>query len=192
VNLVVINAHENHAVLAQELTRQEQARIHHRKPRGAIASTRFRIACYLLRQLEVRLERVGVIVGIDKIVAGVVGRVNVNHLDAPKVRLVEEFQNFEVVAFDEQVLCVGDVHAFAWRGDERRAAWRLQEADRVALARPRERITFRTFVHHIAQRGAQFFKIHFVFAERLWKNLAQLFNLLAKQIGRLFGHRFAG
>ena len=189
---MVINAHENHALLAQELTRQEQARIHHRKPRGVIASTRFRIACYLLRPLEVRLEWVGVIVGIDKIVAGVVGRVNVNHLDAPKVRLVEEFQNFEVVAFDEQVLCVGDAHAFAWRGDERRTARRLQQANRIAFARPRERITFGALVRHIAERGAQFFKIHLVFAERVCKNLAQLFNLLAKQIGRLFGQRFAG
>ena len=51
-----------------------------------------------------RSEAFGIVVGIDEVVASVVWRVDVNHLDLAKVRLLKQLKDFEVVPFDDHVL----------------------------------------------------------------------------------------
>jgi hypothetical protein len=69
----------------------------------------FRRACrhitlfgYLTGLTKVRRVRVGEIVVIDEIVAGVVGRIDVDQLYPPEIRFVEKLQNLKVFPFDER------------------------------------------------------------------------------------------
>jgi hypothetical protein len=43
-------------------------------------------------------------IGVHKVLAGVVRRVDVDHLHLAEVALLEDLERFEVVAFDEEVL----------------------------------------------------------------------------------------
>ena len=154
VHLIIVNAHENHAVLAQQLAGQEKARVHHGEPGGVVASAGLRVGgeqialgVLLAGQLQVGGQRVGVVVGVDKIVAGVVRWVNVDHLHSAKVGLVEELEDFQVVALDEEVLGGVKVHGFLAAGDEGGASRGLEQADGVALAGPGEGVAFGAVVH---------------------------------------------
>ena len=53
---------------------------------------------------EVLRRRLGEVVVVDEVVAGVVGRVDVDQLDLAEVRLLEQLERVEVVALDEEVL----------------------------------------------------------------------------------------
>ena len=75
-NLVVRNADADHAVLAQELARHHEARIHHRQPGGVKASARLRsggqvgaIAGFLAGDTKVLVERLSETVRIDEVAA---------------------------------------------------------------------------------------------------------------------------
>ena len=52
------------------------------------------------------------VVAVNKIVAGVVRRVDVNHFDFAEVTLLQNFQSFEVVAFDVKIFSGVEVAAF--------------------------------------------------------------------------------
>ena len=43
---------------------------------------------------------------IDKVIAGIVGRINVYHLDLAKVGLLQQFQDFQIIALNVEVLAV--------------------------------------------------------------------------------------
>jgi hypothetical protein len=58
----------------------------------------------LTRVLQIGLEAFCVIVRINEVIARVVRRVNVNHLDFAKISLLKNFENFEVVTFNDHVL----------------------------------------------------------------------------------------
>ena len=45
-----------------------------------------------------------VVVGVNEVVAGVVGRVYINHLHLAQIRLLQQLEHFEVVALNNQVL----------------------------------------------------------------------------------------
>ena len=76
VYLIIINGNKNNTVITQKISRQSQTRIHHIQPVCVIPSHSFRIAfCGLLRNLFISCNRVGEIIIIYKIVAGVVRRV---------------------------------------------------------------------------------------------------------------------
>ena len=64
------------------------------------------------------------VVGIDEVVAGVVGRVDIDALDAFAVGGSQEFEDFEVFAFDDEV-AVGfvGVDGAGRIEDEGGAAW---------------------------------------------------------------------
>ena len=64
--------------------------------------------------LQVRLQALGVVVRIDEVVPRVIGRVNVDHLDLSQIRLLEQLEHLEVVAFDDQVLSRIKVDALLW------------------------------------------------------------------------------
>ena len=58
----------------------------------------------LAGEFEVVLYIVLEVVRIDEVLAGVVGRVDVDELDFPGVGFLEELEDFEVVALDHEVL----------------------------------------------------------------------------------------
>ena len=65
----------------------------------------------LVGPFQKRLCAFGEIVFIDEVFAGVIGRVDVDHLDLPEVGLLEEFECVQVVALDEEVLGGVEIHA---------------------------------------------------------------------------------
>mgnify|MGYP007068092815 FL=1 len=95
LHLVVVDADEDHAVVAQELAGEAEAGVHHRKPLGVESTVRLLIGgegaaltVDLACAAQVVLQRLGEIVVVDEIVTGVVGRVDVDHLDLAVIRLL--------------------------------------------------------------------------------------------------------
>ena len=51
---------------------------------------------------QVSIFALGEAVGINEmVVAGIVGRVNINHPDFAEVRLLQDFQNFQIFTFNK-------------------------------------------------------------------------------------------
>ena len=89
-NLIVINRNKDNTVFTQQVCSKTKTRVHHIQPVGVVASHRFRVRlCGLLGDLFVACHRVGKAVLIDKIVAGVVRRIDIDHLDLVVVRSLE-------------------------------------------------------------------------------------------------------
>src|SRR5437588_1313487 len=91
---VVVDADEHRSIIFQELPCQKKSRVHHRKPSGVIPATRLGIArkqiafgVHLASQLKICFQRVCIVVGVNKILAGVVWRIDINQLDAPEIWL---------------------------------------------------------------------------------------------------------
>jgi hypothetical protein len=73
-NSAIINTNENNPIIPQQISRQTKPRVHHVKPVGVKPSHCFGVALgCLLRHLAISSQRIGEVVGVDKIVAGVVG-----------------------------------------------------------------------------------------------------------------------
>ena len=52
---------------------------------------------------QIGLQRLSVVVRVDEVVAGVVGRVDVDHLDLAQIRLLQQLQYFQIVALDDEI-----------------------------------------------------------------------------------------
>ena len=162
VDLVVIDADEDHAVLPQQIPREIQPRIHHVQPLGVEAAVGLGVGAelaalgvHLAGVLQVGLQALGVVVGVDEVVAGVVGRVDVDHLDLAQVRLLQELEHLEVVALDDEVLGGVEVDALLRAGAQGAEARRLDGLEAVGLARPVHAVALLAHVHRLAQRQLQ-------------------------------------
>ena len=91
---------------------------------------------------KVGIERFSEVVAVDEVVAGVVRGVDVDHLDAAGVGFLEEFEDFEVLAFDEDVAGGVFVDALAGNWDEGAFAGDGGEAAGFAFAGPGEAEVF--------------------------------------------------
>ena len=100
----------------------------------------------IVDSLEVVLFAFLKAVGIDETVrAGVVGRIDVDELDLAEVRLLQDLEHFQVLAFDEHVLRLIEVHRLVALGPERGGGRCLQHFVGVALAGPGQGIAFAAF-----------------------------------------------
>lgn len=61
------------------------------------------VVVQLVGVLKADLDEVGEFVGINKVFSGVIRRVNVSGFDFAVVGFLEQFENFQVIAFNEQV-----------------------------------------------------------------------------------------
>ena len=115
----------------------------------------------------------GEFVGINKgIVAGVVGRVDVDHLHAAGVGFLQDFQGFEVFGFDKHVLRAVEIHGFFFAGNERAGSGALQVEIGGGFTRPIELITFaRTGKVFCAENEFELLKVDLVFTKDFGKEL---------------------
>ena len=67
---------------------------------------------FLVGALEITGGVFTKIVVVDEFLAGVVGRVDINHLDLAQIGFLQQLERIEVVAFDKQVLRGIKVDAF--------------------------------------------------------------------------------
>ena len=123
MNFMVVNTNEDNTIFPQQISREIQSRIHHVQPLGVEAAICFGIRAELLplgvhlpRVLQVGLQAFGVVVGVDKIIAGIIRGINVDHLDLAEIRLLQELQHFQVVAFDDEILSCVKINAFLTAG----------------------------------------------------------------------------
>src|SRR3989344_7169451 len=86
MKLIVINAHKNNTIVAEQTPRELEAWIHHREPVAVIATTCLSVGLqivalgiYLPRLLQVALERGGEVIVVHEVAASVIRRVYINH-----------------------------------------------------------------------------------------------------------------
>ncbi|GFI54973.1 hypothetical protein IMSAG013_00010 [Clostridiales bacterium] len=112
-----IYADKNHAVIPQQIRRQPQTGIHHVQPVGMVSAHRFGVALgSLLRDFLIPRHGIGKIILIHKVVAGVVRRIDIDHLHLAVVGGLQKLENFQIVALYVQVLRIVKVYAFVRAG----------------------------------------------------------------------------
>jgi hypothetical protein len=72
---------------------------------------------------QVGLQALGIVVGVNEVVAGVVRRVNVDHLHFAEVGFLQQLKHFQVVPFNDQVFGRVEVDAFFQAWQQRPGAW---------------------------------------------------------------------
>lgn len=90
----------------------------------------------LAGEFEVVCNIILEVVGIDEVVAGVIGRVDVDKLYLPGVRFLKELEDFEVVALDHDILRGVPVHAVCLAGAQGARGGGEGELPGAALAMP--------------------------------------------------------
>ena len=63
-----------------------------------------------LAQVKKSIVTLSEIVVVDKLVAGVIWRVNVDHLDLAEIVLTKDFQHIEIIALDIKIFGVPKIH----------------------------------------------------------------------------------
>lgn len=149
--LVVVDEDEDGAVLRQEVTRQEKARVDHRAPIRMETPVRRQVlhqpAAILgeipaLRRILRRRPRE--IITVHEIMPRVIRRIDVNHLHPPRIRLTQQLQRIQVVALAVHVPRRTPVHRTARARAQHLVHRRARQQLRRTLARPRELITLTT------------------------------------------------
>ena len=88
------------------------------------------------------------IILIDKVIACIIGRVNVDHLDLAQIGFLQELQHFQIVALDVEVLTVKATgsaifaNAIRHNGTQSCRDGRICRQHRLFLVRPCELIAF--------------------------------------------------
>ncbi len=101
------------------------------------------------------------VVIIHKVVARVIGRVDVNHFHLAQVRALQQLEHFQVVALYVEVLRVVPIHRVLRHGAQRLVGRLGGLRLGGILAHPREPVTFAALVHHVvAQEAAQRLEVH--------------------------------
>jgi hypothetical protein len=90
------------------------------------------------------LASLGEVVLVDKIIASVVRRVNVDHLNFSAIVVAQEFKDIKIVALDIEVLSRVEIDRFFTAGAQCCLDWRVRKEGRRPLARPVELVAFRT------------------------------------------------
>ena len=97
------------------------------------------LAVFLPSDAQIVVERIGEVVRENEIVPGIVRRIEIDYLHAAEMRPVDDLQRFKGFAFDEGVLGLGEIDAFIWVGNKRRARGCLEHSGGITPPDPRER-----------------------------------------------------
>ena len=189
---------DQHAVGPQQRSRHLQPRIHHVQPVGVVAAGGVGVGAQLVAvavdlagDLEVVADAVLVVVLVDEILAGVVGRVDVDELDLGGVAPLQELEHLEIVALDHQVARGVPVHALLAARPQCAGRDALRPAASLALAVPSEAVLFVALVHRIAEQLAQRLEVDAAFGDDLREQPSEAGDVLCNQIRgmalRVFG-----
>ena len=136
----------------------------------------------LPRISQVGIQIVLILVRIDKLLAGVIWRIDVNHLDLAEVRLLEQFQHLQVITLNEEVFRSVEVHAFITGGLERCDTGGLNDLHALGLARPVQAVAFLARLNPVAQHTPQLLKVDPVLGEHLREQPLQPRALFCRHI----------
>ena len=145
-----------HTVIPQKICRQPQAGIHHIEPVGVVAAHGFWVGLGgLLGDFLVPGYGISEIVGIDKIVAGIVGRVDVDHLHLAVISRLQQLQDLQVVTLDVKVLGGVPIYAFLWTGTQSAGGTLLGQPQAVRFALPLKLVLLKIVVDVLAAQRKQ-------------------------------------
>ena len=175
VLLIIINGNKYGPIIRQQISRQHQPRVHHAAPVGVEPGVALGVLHELLVALLVKQADLLVVlllvhlkaVVVDEVVAGVVGRVDVDHLHLTQVALLEELQHLQVVPLDVQVFGGVPVLALLWAGAQGLADGLIGLHDGGLLAHPGELVGLVPLQHVIGQHLPEQFKIDGLFQPAL-------------------------
>ena len=129
----------------------------------------------LAGHFPVAFERVFEVVLIHKIVARVVRRIDVDHLDTAEIRRLQQFQDFQIVAFDVQILRGLEIDAFFRARTECCRGALLGKGKTLALALPGEFVLLKILEDVFASEREQLVDIQLALNKALRENRSQLF-----------------
>lgn len=149
VLLIVINRNEDYSVICKKVFCDLQARVNHVQPVSVETPVAFGVGYETIPQLVkltgvLKISRFGFceIVFIHKIVARVVRRVDVYHLDFMQVCLLKAFEDIKIVALDIEIVCLVEVQAFFPAWSERSIDWGIGEVIGSLFVGPGELVSF--------------------------------------------------
>ena len=182
-HFIVINRNENHTIIPQQVGCQPQTGIHHIQPVGVIPAHRLRVGLgCLLGDLLVPGQRISKIICVNKIIAGVIRRVDVDHLDLAVVGRLQQLQHLQVISLDVEVLGGVPVDAFSRAGTQGPAGTLLGKAQALGFALPLKAVLFKVVVNVFAAQRKQLVDIQLAFADALRENRAQLVQVGLLQV----------
>ena len=198
MDLVVVDGHENHAVLAQQVAAEVEAGPHHAQPGRVVLAALAGVFLPEVLLVEeavfvaladgffVVLAALPVVVRVHEgIGAGVVGRVDVNHLHLAEVAALEHAQHFQVLAFDEHVAGVVPVHRVFGVGQQGGGGGALHLAAGGAFAGPAQLVVVGAGGGQgigRAQGGPQALEIHAPFAHHVGEELVEPGNVFGGDV----------
>ncbi len=100
------------------------------------------------------------------------------------ISALKEFEHFEVVTFDVEILGRIPIDAVSFIGSERRGRWCLCLTNCISLARPGESVALLPLIHFISEDQAQFFEINspIAFYCDFWKQRLKLIDTIGYQV----------
>ena len=208
MDFVLSNADKYHAIVGEQVAGEQQAAVNHGTPVGMETAVAVGILHHAISFVVHGAAFFGVlgavhaeVVFVDKVVAGVVGRVDVYHLDLAQVALLQEFQGFEVVAFDVEVLGGVEVLGFFHAGAQRLADGFRGFYHGVALADPGKFVGLVAFRDALAEHLLERIEIHrllqlailgLAFGHAIREQRGNLLDIHLRHIGSFKLHLFHG
>ncbi len=167
--LIIINRNKYHPILRQQRTSHHEPWINHITPIRMEASTCFGVLEIFVSQfihsatcLVILFRRHSKIIMIDKVVTRIIGRVDIDHLHLAHIRTLQQFQHFEVVTLDIQVLGSVPIHGVLHHRTECLVDGSSCFCLGGILAYPAKFVGLTAFVHRIiAQQLAQGIEVHY-------------------------------
>ena len=154
-HFIFIYANKDNPIIRQQIPCQQQAGINHAAPVGmkpSIGVGIFEQAVAFLTPLSaLNLPLFALhlkIIGIDKVVAGVVRRVDINHLDLAEIAFLQKLEDFQIIALDVEVFGGVPVLAIRHTGAQRLPDRLVGFHDSRLLADPCELVCL-VAVHHV-------------------------------------------
>lgn len=150
---VVIHRNKDNTIIRKQVSCNFESRINHIEPISMEATIAFSIALHWVYNevavlvvsavsfLEV-FTRLGEIVVIDEVIAGVIRRVYVNHLDCAKIVLSENFEYIKIIALNVKIFGIPKIYGSIEVGTESFVGRLICKARRCTLIRPCELIAF--------------------------------------------------
>ena len=128
------------------------------------------------------------IIGVDKVVAGVVRRINVDHLDLAEIAFLQELENFQIVALDVEVFGGVPILALCHTGAQCLPDRLVGFYDRRLLSDPCELVCF-IAVHHVRRKHLfQQFKVYRPLVHLLLRRAVFLIQHLRDAVGKQGGN----
>ena len=151
LHLIVINRNEYNTVLCQQISGNFQPWVDHVQPVRVEPAVAFGVDLVVLQDhIPVFIEHPALVselagglaevILIDKVVASVVRRIDVDHLDLSKIVLPKKFEHLKVVTLNVEIPGVVEVHTAFPVWSKSHICWRICYSHSLTLPRPSELI----------------------------------------------------